>query len=198
PPSADEIRSMLPNLKRGYLLTDGHTLKKINKHSTLDFSGVAKGYAVDRMGMYLKSLSINRYLVNIGGELTASGNAPDQMPGWKVAILSPDSGSEMLAHIRLKNQSIATSGIYFNQFSEGEKIYSHLISPEDGSAVHDVVSISIVSDNCGLADALATGLAVLEPNQLQNLLREKQSLYDYLIVTKSGQHFRSNHFPQSV
>lgn len=198
PPPADEIRSQLPDLKRGYLLTDGQKLKKVNRHSTLDFSGVAKGYAVDRIGLYLRSLSIKDYLVNIGGELTASGNAADGKPGWKVAILSPDSGSEMLAHIRLQNESIATSGIYFNQFSEGKKIYSHLISPEDGSADHDVVSISIVSEKCALADALATGLAVLHPEQLQSLLEEKQSLYNYLIVTKSGKYLRSEDFPKSI
>ena len=128
----------------------------------VDLSAVAKGFAVDRLASLLDQAGFRSYLVEIGGELRASGVKPGGS-NWMVAIEQPASDARRVQRtLALRNQAIATSGDYRNFFEiEGQR-YSHVIDPRTGWPVtHAVVSVTVVCPSAMTADAFATALLVL-------------------------------------
>ena len=132
----------------------------IKNNINFDFNAIAKGYAVDLIGSYLKKRGHNDFLVEIGGELLCSGtNKKDQ---WTIGLQNPYIDNGYVEIIKLKNKAIATSGTYINFYAHNGISYSHIINPINGYPVnHKTVSVTVVANNCLIADAYATGLLVL-------------------------------------
>ncbi|MEE4278206.1 MAG: FAD:protein FMN transferase [Halieaceae bacterium] len=128
----------------------------------LDLSSIAKGYAVDRLSRLLADRGADSSLVEIGGELRARGERPEGGP-WRVAVESPDpSERRFVDALSISDASVATSGDYRNFFEVGGRRYSHLVDPRTGYPVdHELVSVTVIHEDCMVADALATGLIVM-------------------------------------
>lgn len=130
----------------------------------VDLSGIAQGFAVDKIAGLLRSAAVKSYLVEIGGELSAAGVNPDGVP-WRVAIERPwgASAAELLDKIvSLNGASLATSGDYRKYFEHEGRIYSHVIDPRTGwPASGDLTSVSVIHRSPMHADALATALLVM-------------------------------------
>lgn len=121
----------------------------------LDLSGIAKGYAVDRVIDLLQhDFGVTNALVDIGGEVRAIGDGPEG-DGWRVGVYLPDEMPSLAVPVlSLHNAAVATSGAYFR----GE----HIIDPLTGEPVdHEVVSVTVLDADCARADALATALYVM-------------------------------------
>ncbi len=129
---------------------------------TLDFSSLAKGYAVDKVAQWLLDQGITRYMVEVGGELQLSGLSGRGDP-WRIAIEQPErSARSMAVTLHLTDVAVATSGDYRNYFESNGQHYSHIIDPRTGyPIVHDLVSVTVVHPSCMIADAWATALTVL-------------------------------------
>jgi thiamine biosynthesis lipoprotein len=140
-------------------------LRKDNADVYVDLSAYAKGFGVDRVAELLDSRGIHRYLVEIGGELRMRGLNADDEP-WSVAIETPaDSGGGVMRIVRLTDEAMATSGDYRNYFESGGQRFSHSIDPRTGRpTTHDLAAVTVVDDSAALADALATALLVLGPD----------------------------------
>lgn len=136
------------------------------KATYIDLSAIAKGYAVDRLAELMLSYGINNFLVEIGGELRASGSKAKGQP-WRVAIEKPVLGlsgehNVLEQVIDLNNMSIATSGDYRNFFKIDEQLYSHTLNPKTGKPVtHHLASVSVLHPSAMQADALATAFNVM-------------------------------------
>ncbi|MEM6735185.1 MAG: FAD:protein FMN transferase [Bacteroidota bacterium] len=130
----------------------------------LDFSAIAKGYAVDLVGELLEGRGLSDYLVEIGGEVRCRGVNEDAK-SWSLGIEDPTvklNEQELLAIVRLKDLSLATSGNYRNYYERDGKIYAHIIDPRTGyTAKHPLLSASVFADDCMTADAFATAFMVL-------------------------------------
>jgi thiamine biosynthesis lipoprotein len=116
---------------------------------------------VDKLVKYLHQKGFNNFMVEIGGEIVVSGlNKDNQL--WKIGILNPDGlHSDLYSTIEVSNKAVATSGIYQNYFTLEGIDYSHLINPITGFPVnHDLISATIVADDCATADAVATAVMV--------------------------------------
>ena len=139
----------------------------------VDLSAIAKGYAVDQIATILDGYQIENYLVEIGGELKAKGLAPHGNP-WRIGIETPNwSRSEIKEIISLNNVAIATSGDYRNFVEHEGKHYSHVIDPRTGVPVeHGLTSVTVVHASAAIADAWATALLVLGPNQALKLAEQ--------------------------
>ncbi len=137
-------------------------LRKINRELVLDLSAVAKGYGSDRAAELLSQSGIENFMVEIGGEVRASGLNRSGDP-WRIAVEQAVEDSDKLDIIvPIKDRSIATSGTYRNYFDSDGRRFSHLINPRDGLPVkHNTVSVTVLDQSCARADALATGLLVL-------------------------------------
>ncbi len=166
---------------------DKSTVQK-SKDLYLDLSAIAKGYAVDRVATALEQAGIQRYLIELGGELRAGDPKAPHLP-WQVAVEEPETHLRKVHKvIPLNNVAMATSGDYRNFFEQGGKRYSHTIDPRTGRPVeHRLVSVSVITAQCADADAWATAMMVLGPEQGMELAENKK-LAVYMIL-KSEQGF---------
>lgn len=136
----------------------------------VDLSGIAKGYGVDQVAGFLREQEVPAYLVEVGGELRSHGRKPDGTV-WRVAVEQPspddlDPGASTPAVIALDGMAMATSGDYRHFFDEHGQRYSHTIDPRSGRPVaHGLASVTVLHHDCMQADALATALTVLGPEQ---------------------------------
>jgi thiamine biosynthesis lipoprotein len=132
----------------------------------LDFSGIAKGYAVDRAAAALDALGIERYMVEAGGEVRTRGLNADGAP-WRIAIEQPDAMPPRPHFVvPLAGMSLATSGDYRIFFEQDGRRYSHEIDPASGAPVdHALASASVAASDCAYADAMATALMVMGPRR---------------------------------
>ena len=136
----------------------------------LDLSGIAKGYAVDLVAKVLHHAGYAKSLVEIGGELRGTGVKPNAQPWW-VALETPryPESLEMSAlpydvetRVALHELSIATSGNYRRSFRKGDQLLAHTIDPRTGyPADHALASVTVLHQECMLADAYSTALTVL-------------------------------------
>ncbi len=132
----------------------------------LDLSAIAKGYGVDKVSLALQDLGVHRFLVEVGGEVRAGADKSDGNP-WRVALEEPVSDQRKVhSVVPLTNVAMATSGDYRNFFEVKGKRYSHTIDPRSGMPVeHNLVSATVILDNCADADAWATAFMVLGPDE---------------------------------
>jgi thiamine biosynthesis lipoprotein len=147
----------------------------------LDFSSIAKGYAVDRLAALLDARGVRNYLVEIGGEIRVAGKSP-RGDHWRVAVEQPRLDRRDVAMgLSLSGGAVATSGDYRNfLLLDGER-YAHIIDPRTGRPVtHELVSVTVLHPQCMYADALATALTVLG-REAALALAERESLPVYLI-----------------
>ncbi|MBT5266592.1 MAG: FAD:protein FMN transferase [Rhodospirillaceae bacterium] len=137
-------------------------LIKRNEAVQLDLSGIAKGFAVDKIAEHLEQIGIGHYLVEIGGELRGRGWSP-RGGGWRVGIEHP-SGVPSVAQrvVHLDRHGLATSGDYRLFFEEEGRYYSHIIDPRTARPVeHGLASVTVIATTTMLADGLSTALMVM-------------------------------------
>lgn len=143
----------------------GGVLRKSDPATEIDLSGVAKGYAVDHIAAGLRALGRGDFLVEIGGEISASGERPSGGP-WRVAIERPlDEGRAIHRVVELSDQAMATSGDYRLFYFEADRRVSHTIDPRTGRPVDNgTASATVIAPTATIADAWATALMVLGPD----------------------------------
>lgn len=128
----------------------------------VDLSAIAKGYAVDRVAAALTAEGTRDFLIDVGGELYASGVNARGEP-WRVGIEAPaEQTRSALRSIQVSDAAVATSGDYRIYVEIEGRRYSHQINPRTARPVtHRTALVSVVAPNAMEADALATALLVL-------------------------------------
>lgn len=146
----------------------------------LDFSGIAKGFAVDAVAERLLGAGVRDFLVEIGGELRGEGIRPDGQPWW--VDLEAVPGSDLApVRIALHGLSVATSGDYRRAFTHHGRIYAHTLDPRTGRPLENgVASVSVMHAEAMRADAWATALGVLGPQGMP--LAEREGLAAHMVV----------------
>ena len=168
-------------------LQDGKIIKTDDR-LMLDCSAIAKGYGVDAVARLLKSKGIDNYMVEIGGEIVASGENPKGSP-WRSGVSKPDDDSvnvsnEIQGIINISNRAMATSGNYRNFYYKGGKKYAHTIDPKTGCPVqHSILSATVVSDECAKADAYATAFMVMGLDKAKAVLARHKDMMAYFIYS---------------
>ena len=153
----------------------------------LDFSDIAKGYAIDACVAILAKGKIHGGLVNVGGDIGAVGSIPSEK-GWKVGVRDPRPGGKALGYVTLESQGIATSGNSARFATTGRMRLGHIIDPvnrsfQDGGGV---LSVSIVSETCAYSDALATAVFAMGPEKGVAFLEKKADRVKYLVAVKTN------------
>ena len=165
-------------------LVDGR-LHKDDPRMSLNFSAIAKGYAVDVVASFLREKGVKNFLVEIGGEVAAQGkNARGET--WRVGIDTPDeanvAGGEIEAVVMLDDAALATSGNYRNfQVVNGRRV-AHTIDPATGYPVqHSLLSATVLAPDCMTADAYATAFMVLGVDKSLEIAARNPGIEAYLI-----------------
>ncbi len=163
-PSDDLVKKRLKTVgyQKLHVRSTPPAIKKEIATLQIDLSAIAKGYAVDEVSKLLSEHEINNYLVDIGGEVRASGTKGDGTH-WRLGVETPLPETKAIYQIiEPKNNAIATSGDYRNFRIIDGVIYSHTIDPRTGKPVnHQLASASVITKSCMTADAFATTLMVL-------------------------------------
>jgi thiamine biosynthesis lipoprotein len=144
----------------------GRALRKLVPTLQLDFDGIAPGYAVDGIAARFEALGVRDYLVEIGGEVRARGQSPMDR-AWRVAVEVPLAGERKpYALVELDGLAVSTSGDYRDfRIVDGRRV-SHTIDPRTGAPVtHGLASVCVVHPSAAHADAYATALMVLGPEE---------------------------------
>ena len=141
---------------------------------TFDLNGIAKGYGVDRLAEVILDHGINASLVGIDGEMRAVGLRPDGTP-WSIAVEASDPVRRAPHSIlMLEDAAIATSGDYRHWVEMGGQRLSHTMEPRRGAPLpRGPASVSVVARSCAEADAWATALMVLGPEEGARLARRE-------------------------
>lgn len=157
----------------------------------LDLSGIAKGFAVDHVTAALHGIGLRDFLVEIGGELRAAGRRPGGEP-WQVVI---ESTVGMTRRIALSDMAIATTGDRWHVHDRHGRQWSHTIDPRSGEpSCNTVASVSVLHSQCMQADALATVLAVLGPDDGFAFAREHKLPALFVLRDPTGHVERTNEF----
>lgn len=171
-----------------FVATPEPTLQRTQAGVQVNFSAIAKGYAVDELVRLLQGAGYSDLLVDIGGELRALG-ANDGVP-WRVGIERPDQEGVVVQEvITLQDQAIATSGDYRNYRTKGGKRFSHILDPRTGYPIeHSVASVSVRASSAMVADAWATALLV---NGLAGLKTCDELQLACLMIVREGKEYIS-------
>jgi thiamine biosynthesis lipoprotein len=183
-------------------LNNGVILKP--KASRLDFNAIAKGYGVDVIGRYLESKNIQNYLIEIGGEIRAKGINTVKNTSWKVGVQHPDLSGDIpyVNTLSLQDESMATSGTYrkFKLDAEGNR-YTHIIDTKTGYPIRSgILSVSVVSPNCMVADAYATALQAMTLDKIRMFLKIHPELKVFIVFVNDANELQTevfNGFPEN-
>jgi thiamine biosynthesis lipoprotein len=187
-PQVHQINALLPRIGYSHIdIVEPNVLAKNIARVTLDLNSIAKGFAVDQISRLIQTSGFNHYLVEIGGEVYAAGYRKDGKQ-WRVGINRPQKDAalnEVYKVVSLYNKAFATSGDYRNFFEIDGVRYSHVIDPRTGYPVSNgVVSVSIIADNCTLADGLATAIMVMGAGKGIELANRLDNVECLIIVEK--------------
>lgn len=178
----------------GYKRVELHDSRivKADPRVMLDCSAIAKGYGCDVVAELLRRKGIDNFMVEIGGEVVTSGISEKRVP-WKIGVTKPSDDSlsvnnELQTVLNITDKAMATSGNYRNFYYKGGKKYAHTIDPKTGYPVqHNILSSTVLADNCATADAYATAFMVLGLDKAKAVLERHPELMVYFIYSdKNG------------
>lgn len=179
-------------------LKKNRTITKKHPEIYFDFNAIAKGYGIDRIGIFLESNGHKNYLVELGGEIRASGIDIGDQSSWRVGVESIDSklgDRKAVTSIALNNRSMAGSGNYRKyriDETTGKKIV-HTINPLTGAAEPlDILSANVIAPTCAEADAWATAFMAMGIEKSKEVLSQQTAIEAYL--TYDGGAYYTNGF----
>ncbi|MCL6218128.1 FAD:protein FMN transferase [Zunongwangia pacifica] len=172
-------------------LTAEGRIKKENPQIYLDFNAIAKGYTIDVIAGYFENKGIYNYLIELGGELVSKGEHITKQKPFIVAIDDPlqEEGERTYqATLKLKNRAMATSGNYrkFRIDSITGERFVHTINPLTGKPERsNLLSASVLADNCMLADGYATAFMALGLEKAKELSSKLDNIDVYFIYSEN-------------
>lgn len=178
---------------------DKHVVKQ-DERIMLDCSAIAKGYGSDVVARLFNAKGIKNYMIEIGGEIVASGLSDKRLP-WKIGITKPSEDSlgtsnELQTILNITDCAMATSGNYRNFYYKNGKRYAHTIDPRTGYPIqHNILSATVIAKSCAQADAYATSFMVLGLEEAKKILERHPQLLAYLIYTNKDNQYEVWHSP---
>lgn len=173
-------------------LTADNKIVKQSPQIYLDFNAIAKGYSVDVIALYLDHKGVQDYLIEVGGELVAKGRNRAKDQSWIVAIDNPMQTVEnrtYQAALALNDRAMATSGNYrkFRVDSLTGQRFVHTINPITGmSEKSNLLSASVLAENCAFADAYATAFMALGLEKSREMFERLENVEVYFIYAEEN------------
>lgn len=180
-PTRAQLDSILTFVGLDKVTLHGDTLVKQDPRLMLDFSSIAKGLACDEIGRMLARNGARNWLVEIGGEVAASGVNSRGMP-WQVSVDMPSDEQDEVSHesaltLSLNSGAVATSGNYRKWREQGGNKISHIIDPHTGdSRAGTLLSVTVIAPDCMTADAWATACMVMGDENVKNMMQKSDDL----------------------
>lgn len=186
-PSKSEISKLLKNVDSSKIIFDEKSGSiKLKENMKIDLGGIAKGYTSSRVMQIFKKCGVTSGLVSLGGNVQALGTKTNKT-AWQIAIENPDKSSDYIGVVSVKDKAVITSGGYERYFEKNGKTYHHILDPKTGyPAESGLKSVTIVSDDGTLADALSTSLFVMGKEKALDYWRRHKDEFDTVLVEDNG------------
>jgi thiamine biosynthesis lipoprotein ApbE len=195
PPDPATLRPIVQALAQpGWKLdAAAHTATRLTAQP-LNVDSLGKGYILSKA--VVAAPAMTGLLLNIGGDMYASGHTPDGTP-WTIGVADPkhsEDNAPPITRVRLSNLAISTSAAYERGYTIAGRRYSHIFDPRTGLPAEGAASATVVAGNNANANAMATTLCVLRPQEGLALVGGVPGA-ECLIIGADGRQYRSAHFP---
>lgn len=183
-PSEAELQETLQLVDGSKILREGDQVT-LSPGQKLDFGGIAKGYAADQAMKILKDAGVENALISLGGNIGALGVNEKKEP-WVIGIRDPKgTPKEMIGSLRVSDKFVVTSGGYERYFEADGNTYIHILDPKTGyPAREDLISVTIVSEDGTLADAMSTSIYLMGLEEGTDYWRSHWEAFDMILVTE--------------
>ena len=130
------------------------------KGMRIGFGGIGKGYAAERAKLVMKGKGVESGIVNASGDMTIWGLQPNGSP-WTIGIVDPNVRDRIFSYMNISDMAVATSGNYEKFIMINGRKYSHTINPKTGLPIRGIKSVTIISPNAEIADAMTTPVMIM-------------------------------------
>lgn len=175
-------------------LINGRIVKD-NPEILFDFNAIAQGFSVDFLAQFFLSKGIDRFIIDVGGEIYANKTKPDGIP-WMVGVEQPsreiEDGRSIQQVVHLTDMGLATSGSYRNYYEENGKRFSHVIDVKTGYPVtHNLLSVTVLAKNASVADGYCTAFLAMGIEKSLELLKTLPEIEAYFISAEDSNSFET-------
>ncbi|MDR1054570.1 MAG: FAD:protein FMN transferase [Prevotellaceae bacterium] len=192
PMDAHKVDSLKHYVGMDKIKLEDRQVVKTNPNVVLNGNAIAKGYSTDVVARFLESKGCKDYLVDIGGEMHMKGKSTKGRD-WRIGIDSPidgnfEPGAEVQVILEVSNKGLATSGNYRRFYIENGKKIGHTINPVTGYPTnHNLLSCTVIADDCLTADAFATAFLVVGLDSAKRWIEKFSGLEVYFIYDDNGE-----------
>lgn len=186
-PEEQEIQELLSYVDMEAVQADPETMTVTlsGEHTAIDLGGIAKGYTSARLMDIFREYGITSAMVSLGGNVQVLGTKTDGSL-WRIGIENPEGG-DFLGVLETADRAVITSGGYERYFEQDGKHYHHILDPSTGyPAESGLVSVTIVSPDGTMADALSTSLFVMGREKAVDYWREHRQEFDMILQDEDG------------
>lgn len=184
PPPPEELKAALAAVGWRHVQIDDDGVRFDAPGVRLGLGGVAKGWIIDAVFLALRRRGYSSVVVNLGGDLRAFGPAADGGPRV-VRVADPWLPRRTAATFEVHEGAVATSGNYLRRRVVGDRPVGHILDPRTGQPPSFDGSVTVLTRDAAMADALATALFVLGPERGLAFARATDGV-DAVYVTRDG------------
>lgn len=186
-PTETELQAVLAYVDASKLKFDGEKIT-LAKGQKIDFGGIAKGYASSKVMEIFKDYGVEDGMVSLGGNIQTIGVNEEGNP-WNIGIRDPEGGQkDVLGSIRVSEKAVVTSGGYERYFEESGNTYIHILNPKTGyPADAGLISVTILSEDGTLADAMSTSIYLMGLDTAGDYWRKHREEFEMILVTEAGE-----------
>lgn len=189
-PNQEEISQVLHRLNPSDIILndDQRSVFFAKEGLEIDLGAIAKGYFADKIMDFFKEKQPDSAMVDIGGNLLVYGESPKGNLDWDVGIQNPFlPRGHSVAKVKIRNQSVVTSGIYERTFEYNGNKYHHIFDSHSGYPVeNNVASLTIISDKSLDCDIYTTKLFGLSPQRILATVDHIEGI-EAIVITVDGQ-----------
>ena len=185
-PTEEELKQTMSLVDSSEVILDGNHVT-LGEKQKMDLGGIVKGYTSNRIMEIFQEYGVTSAMVSLGGNVQTLGKKPDGTD-WQVGIQNPDNvQGDLLGAVAVQDQAVITSGGYERYFEENGQTYIHILDPRTGCpAESGLTSVTIVSSNGMLADALSTSLYIMGLDEAEAYWRIHADEFDMILMTDDG------------
>ncbi len=167
-PTLNELQNCgSTNIKDIVLLPNNQIL---NNHPNIDLGSIAKGYTTELVGAYFKSVGLDEYLINAGGNVLVGNNYKNSK--YRIGIQDPVNSSDIYQVVKGNNIAVVTSGGYQRYYEYKGVKYNHIIDPRTLYPANNFASVTVITNNSALGDSLSLVLFVMNLEEGKAYLKQ--------------------------
>lgn len=192
-PTAEAIARSVRNINYRHiqLNPDDQSIFIRNKGTKIELGAIGKGFIANQMKAYLIEKGVHSGIVNAGGDLCLWGKN-EKNETWNIAIADPEKKENLIAWMPVERGAVATSGSYERYALIDGKKYAHIINPKTGYPVSGLKSVTILSPDVELCDAIATSVFLLGKEKGLEFVNRHQELKCFIVDDDGVFHYSDN------